>query len=271
MALSGIESPRLDARLLAAAALDLTAEELIARPDRLVTDDAEVRFRGLIERRAAREPVSRILGVREFWSLNFEIGPAVLDPRPDSETLVEAALAQLKGLSGETRVLDLGTGSGCLLLSVLSEHPNATGIGVDTSAEALEIARCNAERLGLANRARFVMGDWAAPVAERFPLILSNPPYIPTEAIEALDAEVSEHDPQGALDGGADGLDAYRALLPTVAPVLSNDGIAVIEHGLGQAKAVLAIARDCRLTLQAHALDLAGRKRALILTRSHPD
>jgi release factor glutamine methyltransferase len=264
---AGAESPPLDARLLIAAALDLPSDTLRFAAERALTAAEAARAEALLARRIAREPVSRILGRREFWSLEFRVTPGVLDPRPDSESLIEAALALFPNRAAPLRVLDLGTGSGCLLLAALYEYPNAAGLGVDASEAALEAARGNAVRLGLAGRARFTAGDWAREIgaAERFDLVLCNPPYIANGERAALAPEVARHDPPAALFAGPDGLDAYRAILPDLARLLAPQGRALFEIGAGQGAAVTEIARGAGLDVGGIRRDLAGHERCAIL------
>ena len=235
-----VPTPELDARLLVLEACSLSPEAYILCPETLL-DAAQAELIGAFEvRRIAREPVSRILGYREFWGRRFAIGPAVLDPRPDTETLIEAALALLgeKHGSGAPRILDLGTGSGCVLLTLLAEMPQAWGVGADISAQALTLARINAERLGLAPRAAFVQCDWCETFAESFSLIIANPPYIEGVCIDALDAEVRCYDPKLALDGGADGLTAYRRIISDCARIAAVEAWVILEVGIGQASKV---------------------------------
>jgi release factor glutamine methyltransferase len=263
---SGIDAPRLDARLLVAAALRAAPDSLRFAPDRALSGDEARRIeRALARRIGRREPVSRILAHREFWSLDFRITPDVLDPRPDSETLVEAALAAFADRRAPLRVLDLGTGSGCLLLAVLHERPLAQGLGVDISDAALRVAAANARRLGLGDRADFRSSNWGAGIDARFDLVLCNPPYIAESERPALAPEVIEHDPPGALFAGADGLDAYRAVLPGLARLLAPGGAAAFEIGARQAAAVRAIAEDCGLAVGEVRRDLAGRDRCVVL------
>ena len=260
---AGIPSPRADARILIQAALDRPAEALIRDPEETVPIPAADRFIALVERRAGREPVSRILGEREFWSLGFSLVPDTLDPRPDSEAVVEAALAWSVVRSEPFRVLDLGTGTGCLLLSVLSELPEATGVGTDIAEAAVAAAARNAARLGLSRRASFRRSDWDADVDGQFELILSNPPYIPSSEIGGLEPEVSLWEPRAALDGGADGLDAYRRLAPAIARRLAPGGAAFLEVGEGQEKPVETIMATERLVRFVCKADLSGTVRCL--------
>lgn len=257
---AGVETARREARLLLAYALDRPLAWLIANPEAAVSKAAE--FHAMIRRRAGREPTSHILGQREFWSLSFEIGPAALDPRPDSETIVEAALANLP--DGARHMLDLGVGCGCLLLAVLSERPELFGVGVDLSLEAVELAERNAGRLGLRGRAAFMVADWASALDSRFDLIVANPPYIVDSEIDRLEPEVARFDPRLALDGGADGLAAYHALSPELGRLLKPGGIAVLEFGADQKESVAAILDTAGLKVDAVRTDLAGRPRCLL-------
>lgn len=264
---AGVEQPRLDARLLLADALGVPAHRLILEPNEPVSDAAAEAFERALARRAAREPVSRILGRREFWSLSFRVTPATLDPRPDSETLVEAVLDAFPDRQAGLRVLDFGTGTGCLLLAVLSEYPASRGLGIDQSAEALETARRNAEELALADRAEMRAGDWGQGVEGEFDVILSNPPYIEAGIVATLAPEVARYDPQAALTAGPDGLEAYRALMPHLARLLAPTGQAFLELGAGQADAVAALAHSQGLAVLGRRADLGGVVRCLRLGR----
>jgi len=226
---AGVESAALDARLLLCHAAGIAHEALVARGDALASDSLREDFDSLIARRAGGEPTARILGAREFWGLPFKLGPETLVPRPDSECIVTAALETITDKAAALRVLDLGTGSGCLLLSLLSELPNASGIGVDISEGALEIARANAKALGFERRAIFQQGNWADGVEGPFDIIISNPPYIPASEMGMLMRDVRDHDPARALDGGADGLDCYRFILDQVFPLLAQVGHVALE------------------------------------------
>ncbi len=258
LAEAGIEEPRREARLLLAAAQGVNAAGLL-----LLDEVDRARFQPLVARRAAREPLAYILGRKEFWGLNFAVSPATLIPRPDTETLVEAVLALG---TAPARVLDLGTGTGCLLLAVLSEFPAAFGVGVDISPEAAALAADNAQALGLAGRAAFCVSDWAAALDGTFDLVLSNPPYIPSADIVGLMPEVADFEPGSALDGGADGLAAYRALFATLPRLLAENGAAVLELGVGQAQDVAVLAEQAGFTTTTRT-DLGGVERAIILTR----
>ncbi|MBX3455733.1 peptide chain release factor N(5)-glutamine methyltransferase [Ferrovibrio sp.] len=238
---AGCDTPRLDAVLLLAQALGITPDRVRLSPDMKLDADAAARFAAMLVRRAAREPVSHILGRREFWGLDFKVSPAVLDPRPDSETLVQAVLDAVPDRKAALRLVDFGTGSGCLLLALLHELPKATGLGVDASEAALDVARDNAARLGLAERANFMLGDWGAGLAGPFDILISNPPYIETAAIAGLADDVRKHEPLSALDGGADGLDCYRRLIPDMARLVAGNAILALEVGQGQADAVAGL------------------------------
>ena len=258
LAAAGVDNPRLDARLLLGHAAGLSREALLRDPGRLV-DPAP--YHALLARRAAREPVALILGRQEFWSLQFEVSDATLIPRADSEAVIEAALAAVPDRGRVRRVLDLGTGTGCLLLAALTEFPAAWGVGVDWAAEAASLAARNAAALELAGRAAFLCGDWDTALGGRFDLVLSNPPYIPGGDIAGLMPEVSQYEPARALDGGADGLDAYRRILVALPRLLAPDGVAVLEVGAGQAGAVAALAGQ-QVTFRA---DLGGVPRAMVV------
>jgi release factor glutamine methyltransferase len=256
----GGETPRLDAELIVAHALGVSREALLlGDPD--VGDAAAVE--ALVARRAAGEPVAYILGRQEFWSLDFEVTPDVLIPRADTETLIEAARRRFDR-DRPLRILDLGTGSGALIVAALTEWPRASGVASDISPAALAIARRNADRHGVSGRCAFRCADWDAGIEGPFDLVLSNPPYI--AATEALGPGVAEHEPGGALFAGADGLDAYRRLVPALPRLLAPRGFAVLEIGHRQAAAVLAIGRASRLEGGVEC-DLGGRDRAVVFHR----
>jgi release factor glutamine methyltransferase len=262
---AGVDSPRLDARVLLAHVLGEAPEALSVHARAPLDAAARARFDAAIARRARREPVAYIVGHKEFWSLRFAVSPAVLIPRPDSETLIEAALALFPERDRALRVLDLGTGSGCLLLSVLHERPRATGVGIDASAAAVAVARVNAAELGLAARAELRHADWADGIAERFDLVLCNPPYIPSDEISGLAPDVRDHEPHTALAAGADGLNAFRALASLVPRAVTANGMAVFEVGAGQADR----AESCLIRSGLHPIvrrrDLAGIERCVVL------
>ena len=266
----GIAGSRRDARILLADALNSEIQTVIGYPERPLSADERQCFVDYIERRCRREPVSRIVGRREFWSLDFAISPATLDPRPDSETLVEAILAALPDEKVPLRVLDLGTGSGCLLLALLSALPRAWGLGVDVCEAALTTARANAARLGLTSRTRFVCGDWSDAVTGHWQVIVSNPPYIKDSDIANLDPEVANFDPPRALAGGVDGLSAYRRLVPAAAQLLASDGVAAFEFGLGLADPLKTILASRGFTDIREIRDLAGLPRCFLCRIGDP-
>jgi release factor glutamine methyltransferase len=252
------DTPRLDAELLMAHALGVSRQAMLLTR---LGDPVPEGFAALVERRVVHEPVAYITGSRGFWTIELNVGPGVLVPRADSETLIEAAVAYFAGGEGPKRVLDLGTGPGTLLLAALAEWPGAQGVGVDASETALGYARDNAVRLGLADRAGLRVGDWGDGLDGRFDLILCNPPYIGTG--EELGAEVRDHEPTNALFAGADGLDDYRRIVPELPRLLAPGGIAVLEIGWTQSAAVAALVRAAGLTA-AIRQDLGGRDRAVI-------
>ncbi len=264
LAAAGVQASRREARMLAAHALGLDSGEImLLRQDHPVP---AARFRRLLARRAAREPMAFITGACGFWTLDLEVSPVTLIPRADTETLIQAALALRPERARVRTVLDLGCGTGALLLAALAEHPSAFGVGVDRSVAACRLARANGVRNGLAARAIIVCGDWAGMLAgpdARFDLVLCNPPYVATVEIGELMPEVAAHEPRLALDGGADGLASYRALLPELGRVLAPSGLAVLEIGAGQEEAVLSHALTCDLALAGRRRDLEGVVRAL--------
>lgn len=252
------DTPRLDAELLAAHALGLERADMLLRMRDLVVPDG---LAGLIERRLTHEPVAQIVGTRDFWTITLCVSRDVLTPRPDTETLLDAAVEHFRGRA-PTRILDLGTGSGALLLAALDEWRDASGLGVDISAAALDVARGNAARLGMSARAMFVQGDWADGVEERFDLVLANPPYIATGAM--LPREVSAHEPHLALFAGADGLDAYRVLARAMPRLIAPGGMAAVEIGFDQGESAAALFAEAGLNVTLRR-DLAGRARCLVL------
>ena len=251
LAAAGIGTAGLDARLLLSHVLGLSHEDFIAAPARLLDAADEARFDALMARRLAGEPIARIFGVKEFWGRDFVLGAETLVPRPESELLVEAGLDALRdGTPGESvRVADVGTGSGCLLISILADHQSAHGLGVDISLSALRIAAANAARHGVADRARFVRANWLEALAPKFDLIVANPPYVPSAAIAALPREVARFDPAAALDGGWDGLAAIRAIATAAPARLNSGGVLLVEVGAGQAHAAAGLFADHGLTV----------------------
>jgi release factor glutamine methyltransferase len=263
LAAAGIEDGRREARLLVALALGVDPAVVWGFPERSLDESARRRLSGFLTRRAAREPLSRLRGTREFWSLDFALSPETLDPRPDSETLIEAALELLPDRQAALRAVDFGTGTGCLLLAFLSEFPNATGMGVDIQPGAVAVARRNAAALGLKERARFMVGAWDEAISGAADVILANPPYIPSKEIETLAPEVALYEPRRALDGGPDGLAAYRILLSASRRLLVPGGLALFETGAGQAEVVADLAVERGLQVRAVKRDLAGIDRCV--------
>ncbi|WP_246104932.1 peptide chain release factor N(5)-glutamine methyltransferase [Rhodoligotrophos appendicifer] len=263
-------TPDLDARLLLLAATGVSHEAFIADPDRIVSQEDIERLEGLIDRRLAGEPVSRILGAREFYGRKFALSAATLDPRPDTETLIDQCLAivDVMGWRDKSlRLLDVGTGSGAIIITLLAELPHASGVATDLEFDALMMARANAERLGVGERLSLVQCNWMDTLSCRMDVILSNPPYIPTNDIATLSPEVRCHDPLLALDGGLDGLDAYRHLVPSARDLLNPGGWVLLETGDGQADAVSELCGLCGFSahpeVAPQARDLAGLVRVV--------
>ena len=261
---AGVESPRREARLLLANVLGVEVLDLLAGKSLHLPADALFRFETFVERRVAREPLAYIVGRREFWSLEFAVDPSVLIPRPESEVLVEEALRRFPDREVSLRVADLGTGSGCLLLAFLFERPLASGLGVDVSDTALAVAARNAQTLGLARRTEFQRGNWTLALAGSFDTIFVNPPYIPSEAITGLTPEVAKYEPRLALDGGDDGLTAYRAVAAGLKCHLNPGGSAIFELGEGQVEAVKELLEQNGFTVSGTVCDLAGIPRCLV-------
>lgn len=260
--LGGIsDTPRLDAELLLAHALGVDRSAMLLDPARFVVPD---HFTYLVARRMNHVPVAYILGYREFWSLRIEVGPGVLIPRPDSETLIEAAVDHFRAAPPKT-ILDLGTGPGTLLLAALSEFPDARGLGVDAAPDAMMYARDNAQDLGMADRVTLHQGNWGDGVEGRFDLILCNPPYIADD--EVLMPDVAEHEPADALFAGVDGLDDYRRIIPDLPRLLAPGGVAILEIGHSQHMLVRELAEAAGFDVVCRR-DLGGRDRALLLTRA---
>jgi release factor glutamine methyltransferase len=264
---AGVESPVFDARLLVEAGAGVTRLDIVTDPQRTLSAEQIAAIDALTLRREAREPISHIIGRKAFWTIELGVTPDVLTPRPETETLVEVAL-ELSEFATPARVLDLGVGSGAILLAVLSARPLAEGVGVDASAEALAVAQANAVALGLANRIEFIRTDWDEGLLGEFNLIVSNPPYIQTGAIDLLEPEVARYEPRAALDGGPDGLDAYRRIMPALPHLLKLEGAFAFEVGEGQAEAVWALADQAGLTPLGVRRDLAGKSRVVWGRRS---
>ena len=260
---SGIEGARSEARHLLAHVLNLSVAQVFAREnDPLSANDIE-KFEVVLSERAAGKPFAHITNTREFWSLPFKVSPATLIPRPDSETIPELAIKLFEEADSPRDILDLGTGSGCLLCSLLTIFKEAHGVGVDLSSDALEIAALNAKELQLESRTIFKQSSWLENIAGSFDLIVSNPPYIETNTIAKLSADVREHEPHLALDGGTDGLDAYRNIIPGSFSVLRPDGVLILEVGIGQAEEVTEIALKAGYLRGSRRTDIAGIERAL--------
>jgi release factor glutamine methyltransferase len=254
------DTARLDAELLMAEALHIDRDQLLLRPpDRKVPD----RYWDMVKRRSEGEPVAYITGRRAFWNIELHVGPGVLVPRPDSEVLVASAIEHFEGSAGPKRILDLGTGPGTLLLAALDVWPNATGLGIDVSRQALSYASANARRLGFESRARLMQGDWAKGLLEKFDLVLCNPPYVADDA--ELGPGVREYEPDEALFAGREGLDAYRALAPQLPRLLNPGGLAAVEIAPDQSDAVTGLLARDGLGAEG-ANDFAGRPRAILLT-----
>jgi len=265
---AGIDNVRFEARLLLSHATGLTIEQLISRGPDAAPAAAAATLRELTARRVRREPMAYILGEREFWGLPFKVSPAVLIPRPDSETVIETVLDLLPDRSRKLRILDLGLGSGCLLLTLLREYPQATGVGIEASEAALAVARGNAEALGVAPRARLSSGDWRqAGWSDRlegpFDLLVSNPPYIESAVVDGLMPEVAAHEPRLALDGGADGFAAYRIIAAEAPRLVVPGGWAVVEAGEGQAPDIATLFGAAGLTPKPARQDLGGIARVV--------
>jgi release factor glutamine methyltransferase len=269
LAAAGLDEPRRRARRLAAAALDLSPTEVFAHPERVLSKAEQRRLSGALGRMAAGEPLSRIAGRREFWGREFLLSADTLDPRPETETVVEAVLARLPHRNRPYRLLDLGTGTGCLLLALLCELPQASGLGIDIAFGAARTAGCNAEQLGLASRARFAVGDWAQAAGGRFDAIVANPPYVASGEIAGLPPEVRDFDPHRALDGGADGLSAYRAIAAELPRLLAAGGVFAAEIGFDQCDAVAAILMETGLVVDGFVPDLAGIDRCVAAFYPH--
>jgi release factor glutamine methyltransferase len=267
---AGLDSPELDARILIGHALGMDHTALVAAATLPLTEGVAAGIARLAARRLAHEPVARIVGAKEFWGLRFTVTPAVLVPRPETETVVELALACVDRHgkpAGALRIADLGVGSGAILLALLAELPHARGVGTDIDAQALAVARRNAQQLGLAGRATFLRGDYGAALRDPFDLVVANPPYIPHPDLAGLAPEVRDHDPPHALDGGADGLAAYRAIAGDASRLLGPGGALVVEIGAGQQRDVERTLTQGGLAIDAVRHDLSGLARAIAAVR----
>lgn len=267
----GVATPALDARLLVQAACKLTEEEMVAHGDLPFGQMAAFQLERFVARRIMGEPVSRILGRREFWGMEFVVTPDTLDPRPDTETLVEAALEWARGRGKPLRILDLGTGSGCILIALLKELPDATGVGIDISAGAVSAAQGNAVMNGVGERAEFRHGSWFEPLqnGESFDLIVSNPPYIAESEMESLAVEVRNHDPRRALTDEKDGFEAYKIIYPQLHSWLKPEGVAFLEMGYTQSVHMARLIEDAGATLEKIIKDLAGHERVVAVSIAH--
>ena len=258
-----IDSPSIDARLLLEVAANVSRTDILTEPYRVLPDDVVATYDAMIERRLRREPVSRILGRKGFWKIMLNVTPDVLSPRPDTEAILDVVLPAFEA-GRPFEMIDLGTGSGAILLAVLAERPAARGVGTDISFEALAVAKENASSLELDNRAAFLRTEWAAGFGDQsFDLVVSNPPYIPSADIDGLDPEVRDHDPRLALDGGPDGLEAYRLLAPEIMRILKPGGVFAVEIGWDQGPAVQALFQAAGFTDVKVVKDLGDRNRVV--------
>lgn len=264
---AGIDTARLDARLLLAEVLAVEPLRLVTHPEMVLTAQQQTAIEAMAVRRQHREPISHILGRRGFWTLDLRVSADTLDPRPDTETLVQGVLERITDRLAPLRILDLGTGSGCILLALLTELPAATGLGLDQSPAALAVAADNARRNHLSERAGFGLGDWGQGLRETFDVIVSNPPYIPDGEIASLEPEVARFEPLSALAGGPDGLDCYRRIIPQMAVLLRSGGIAGFEFGAGQADDVAAMMSAAGFVATEKMVDLGGIERCVFATR----
>lgn len=264
---AAIDTAALDARLLLQHVLELSHENLLLDPDSELTTEQLAQFESLIALRATHKPIAQILGTREFWGLPFKVTEHTLIPRPDSETIITALLSWQTRRGSPLKMLDLGTGTGCLLLSALSEYPQSTGLGVDISQQSLAVAQENAENLGLLSRVEFKKSDWNCEINGVWDVVLSNPPYIPTADIAGLSPDVARFEPHLALDGGSSGLDCYRAITGFLPKILAEDGVALLEVGAGQAADVSALAAEQGLKVAQAVCDLAGIERCIVITK----
>jgi len=261
---AGIDTPVLDARLLLEAGAGVSRLEIVTDPRREVSDAQADAVNKLTQRREAREPISHIIGRKHFWTIDLAVNAHVLTPRPETEFVVEAGLQETLPADAPHRILDLGAGSGAIILALLKDRPNATGVAVDLSDRALEVVRKNAEDLGVSDRLEIRPGDWAADIDERFDLVVSNPPYIRTNDIDGLAPEVCRFEPRLALDGGEDGMVAYRIITAALPRLLKPGGAFALEVGLGQAEGVKAMAETVGLTTSEPRRDLAGIPRVVV-------
>ncbi len=264
LAKTGLENPRHEARLLVGYGLGIPIEQTLCDQSHQLSEAECANVAALIQRRKDHEPFAYITGIKEFWSLEFGIGMESLIPRPASECIVESAFDILRDTKTKAQILDLGTGSGCLLLSVMHERSCVKGVGIDCSYESILRATDNSHRLNMKKRAKFVVSNWGAALESRFDLILCNPPYVRSTEIGGLMRDVSDYEPRLALDGGADGLSCFRKIGPQLSRLLTPSGVVCIEIGFGQANSVIAIFREYGLNLHDRRADLAGVERCLV-------
>lgn len=265
----GVKTSLLDSRLLLQNVLNITYEDLLVSASRLVSDEENDRFEMLLSRRINREPVSKILEYKDFWKYRFKTNHHTLDPRPESETLIEFVLAEYKDFNRDLKILDLGTGSGCLILTLLKEYKNATGLGVDISMEALKVATENAQNLEVADRVKFQKGNWLAGIDEKFDIIISNPPYIKTAQIDYLQDEVRLFDPLNALDGGESGVEPYKIICKDVGKIMNNYAKVFFEIGKWQENDISTIIRENSFDIIAVKNDLLGIPRIISFRKPH--
>lgn len=261
---AGVDSAFLDAELLMAHILGKTREFVVGRPEYELSENEEKSFAELLPRRQEREPLAKIIGKKEFWGREFLVNGSTLDPRPDSEALIEAVCELFPNHDEALKIIDLGTGSGCLLLTILAEYPQSLGIGVDIADTTLDVAKRNAEKLGLAKRCDFILNDWAEGLNGKFDLIISNPPYIKNSDIHNLAREVSGYEPRLALEGGGDGLECYKVLFPQIKTLLNKNGKIVFEFGKGQEMDVKEILEQSGMRFVSFKSDLSGAPRCII-------
>lgn len=259
----GIENPSLEINILLSKILNIDEKNLILNFEKNLSSEQFKRFEKSLERRLNGEPISHIIGKRGFWDFEFIVNENVLDPRPDSETLIEAVLEVYKNKDERLKILDLGVGSGCLLITLLKLFPNASGVGTDISLKALDVVKKNAEKLSVQNRIKLIQSDWNKNVEEKFNIIISNPPYIPTKKIQTLQKEVRDFEPRQALDGGKDGLDCYRHLAKNVGQNLAKNGRIFLEIGKGQESDIVKIFQKNGFKLKFAKKDLGGIVRVL--------
>ncbi len=261
---AGICSYRLDSQLLLAESLKSSREYVIGYPEKELSSESHQIFSSLISRREKREPVSQILGKREFWGMEFKVNRHVLDPRPDSEILIETAIKLFKNRDKKLKILDVGTGSGCLLFSLLKEFPNAHGVGIDISFEALSVAKDNSVNLGLANRTKLVLTSLTEGIKGKFDLVISNPPYIKSGEIDYLEPEIRYYEPICALSGGIDGLYFYKQLSLNIPYILKSDGYVIFEIGKGQLNQVSEMLKSNNFCEINYARDYKNIERCVV-------